>query len=295
MSDREHLYQLIRAAAGSGNGRVYLFLDEIQEVPEWERLVNACLIDFDIDIYITGSNAKLLSGELATYLGGRYIEIPVYPFSFEEAVRAGRGDRAGGDHHAAFLLYLQRGGLPFIYESGITAPAASVARYLKNEQRSISNETLYNYIDYAREACFLHLAPREDVRGKRVLSFEEKVFVTDHGFREALFGSNQRDIQQVLENIVYVELLRRGWTVRIGKNRDTDVVFACENGGQRLYVQVSYLLASATTIEREFSALETIPDQYPKLVLTMDRLDMSRNGVRHKNVADWLLEDWEPG
>lgn len=339
VSDREYLYGLIRTAAGSDNGRIYVFLDEIQEVTGWERLVNACLIDFDIDIYITGSNARLLSGELATYLGGRYIEIPVYPFSFEEAVRAGQGDVESGDHHAAFLQYLQRGGLPFIYESGITGAAvrqylsdvfdsillkdvaqrhrvrdieqlrrlilflisgigttfsaASVTRYLKNERRSISNETLYNYIEYAREACFLHLAPREDVRGKRVLSFEEKIFVTDHGFREALFGSNQRDIQQVLENIVYMELLRRGWTVRIGKNGNTEVDFACENGGQRLYVQVSYLLAAASTIEREFSALETIPDQYPKLVLTMDRLEMSRNGIRHKNVADWLLEDWE--
>lgn len=337
--DWEYLYRLVQTASGSGEERLYLFLDEVQEVSGWERLVNACMIDFEIDIFVTGSNAKLLSGELATYLGGRYVEIPVYPFSFEEAMRAEGGSGSTGDRDAAFLSYLQRGGMPFIYESelsgaaatqylgdvfdsiilkdvaqrhrirdieqlrrvvlflvsgiGTTFSASSISRYLKSEHRSISNETLYNYVEYCREAWFLHLAPREDVQGKRVLSFEEKAFITDHGFREALFGSNQRDIQQVLENIVYMELLRRGWRVRIGKNRHAEVDFVANRGGQRMYVQVGYLLASEETVEREFSALETIPDQYPKLVLTMDRLDRSRNGVRHLNVADWLLEDPE--
>lgn len=333
--DWEHLYGVIRSRSASTGKRMYLFLDEVQEVPRWERLVNACMVDFDIDIYATGSNAKLLSGELATHLGGRYVEIPVYPFSFEEALRAGL--RNDGDRYTAFLSYVQRGGMPFIYESGIagdtagqylgdvfnsiilkdvaqrhrvrdidqlrrvilflvsgigtTFSASSISRYLKNERRSISTETLYNYIEYCKDACFLHMVPREDVRGKRVLRFQEKAFVTDHGFREALFGSNQRDIHQVLENIVYMELLRRGWSVLIGKNRDAEVDFVADRSDQRLYVQVSYVLASKETVEREFSALETIPDQYPKLVLSTDRIDMSRNGVRHSNIADWLLDE----
>jgi hypothetical protein len=198
-----------------------------------------------------------------------------------------------GKNRVRDIEQLRRVILCFVSGIGTTFSASSGFRYLKNQHRSISNETLYNYIEYCKEACFLHLVPRQDLRGKRVLSFEEKVFITDHGFREALFGSNQRDIEQVLENVVYMELLRRGWNVRIGKNRDTEVDFVAEDGNRRLYVQVSYLLASEETVEREFSALESIPDHYPKLILTMDRPDMSRNGIRHSNVVDWLLEDWE--
>jgi len=355
MHDRDEVYRMIQQAAGAGHGTLFLFLDEVQELEGWERLVNSCMIDFDIDVYLTGSNAKLLSGELATYLGGRYVEIKVYPFSFEEALRAGLGGNEGDEGvktpapesraslarspKEAFLLYLRRGGMPFLYNAkldepairqylgdifnsiilkdiaqrhqvrdieqlrrviyylvaniGTTFSASSVSRFMKNEHRSIAPETLYNDIEYCKDACLLHLVPREDVQGKRLLSFQEKIYIADHGLREALFGTNQRDIQQTLENIVYMELLRRGWNVHIGKVRDAEVDFVAERSGEREYIQVAYLLATEETIAREFGALDTIPDHYPKLVLSLDDIDLSRNGIRHKNLISWLLRQDE--
>ena len=357
MHDRDEVYRTIQKTARTAHGMLYLFLDEVQELEGWERIVNSCMIDFDIDIYLTGSNTKLLSGELATYLGGRYVEIKVYPFSFKEALRAGLDGREidrGRDAETpiseaitsitqlpkeAFLSYLRRGGMPFLYDTklvepavrqylsdvfdsiilkdiaqrhqvrdieqlrrviyylvaniGTTFSASSVSRFMKNKHRSIAPETLYNDIEYCKEACLLHLVPREDLQGKRLLSFQEKIYIADHGLREALFGTNQRDIQQTLENIVYMELLRCGWDVRIGKIRDTEVDFVAERSGEREYIQVAYLLATEETIQREFSALDVIPDHYPKFVLSLDDIDLSRNGIRHKNLISWLLRQDE--
>lgn len=319
----------------SENGKLYLFLDEIQELEGWEKLVNSCMIDFDVDIFITGSNAKMLSGELATYLGGRYVEIKVYPFSFREVLDCYVEARESIDQAEAFMRYLVMGGMPFLYRHsldavsvrqylgdifdsiilkdiaqrnkvrdidqlkrlilffianiGNTFSAASVVQYLKNEKRSLSSETLYNYIRYCQEACLLHLVPREDLIGKRLLSFQEKIYLTDHGIREAIYGNNQRDINQTLENIVYMELLRRGYEVTIGKSAQAEVDFSAKKGNEKLYVQVAYLLASDDTVEREFSALERIPDNYPKYVVTMDEVDRSRNGIRHMNIRRFLL------
>lgn len=341
--DLDAVYRSIRDKAAQAQGMLYLFLDEIQELEGWERLVNSCLIDFNIDIYITGSNAKLLSGELATYLGGRYVEIKVYPFSFEEVLRSqvlGSEDAAGAAGNVvvanrAFLAYLQRGGMPFLYEAkldeeasrqyladvfdsiilkdialrhevrdieqlkrvihylissiGTTFSASSITKYMKSEKRTIAVETLYNDIEYCKEACLLHLVPREDLQGKRLLNFQEKIYIADHGIREALFGTNQRDIQQTLENIVYMELLRRGWQIRIGKLGSSEVDFVGERSGERLYIQVAYLLASGETVEREFAPLEAIADNFPKLVLSLDNVDFSRNGIRHQNLISWLL------
>ncbi len=164
-----------------------------------------------------------------------------------------------------------------------------MVQYLKNEKRNLSSETLYNYIRYCQEACLLHLVPREDVISKKLLSFQEKIYLADHGIREALYGSNQRDINQTLENIVYMELLRRGYEVTIGKSAQAEVDFSAKKGNEKLYVQVAYLLAGDDTIEREFSALERIPDNYPKYVVTMDEVDRSRNGIRHMNIRRFLL------
>jgi len=229
----------------------------------WERLVNSCMIDFDIDIYITGSNAKMLSGELATYLGGRYVEIKLYPFSFKEVMECYAQTANPPDEAEAFARYLVLGGMPFLYSHvldetsakqylsdifnsiilkdiaqrnkvrdiellerlilffianvGNTFSAASIVRYLKNEKRGLSTETIYNYISYCTDACLLHLVPREDLIGKKILSFQEKVYLSDHGLREAVYGNNQRDIGQILENIVYMELLRHGYDVHVGK------------------------------------------------------------------------------
>lgn len=327
----EELYVFMKAFAERNPGKIYFLLDEVQELEGWEKAVNACLIDFDADIYITGSNAKMLSGELATYLGGRYVEFTIYPFSFREVLQA--VGNVGSQE--AFRVYFLRGGMPFLYQFpmdersvrqylddiyssiilkdiaqrnhvrdlellkrvllyfimniGNPFSASSITKYLKNEKRKISNETLYNYIDYCKTACLLHLVPREDISGKQVLQFQEKIYLTDHGIREALFGNNQRDINQVLENIVYVELLRRGYDVTIGRVGRAEVDFVARQGGDKLYVQVSYLLASEDTVEREFGVLEKITDNYPKYVVTMDEVNRGRNGIKHFHIRDFLL------
>jgi predicted AAA+ superfamily ATPase len=313
-------------------GKIYLFFDEIQELPGWETMINACMIDFDADIYLTGSNAKMLSGELATYLGGRYVEFRIYPFSYGEILDSpqGTGDRD------IFQTYLTRGGMPFLYQfplddraakqyltdiydsiilkdiisrynvrdtellkrtiaffianTGNTFSAATMMRYLKSEQRSLSTETVYNYIDYCKNACLIHLVPREDIIGKRLLQFREKLYLSDHGIREAIYGNNLRDINQILENIVYLELLRRGYTVFVGKNGEKEIDFVAVDGAERIYIQVCYLLADDQVMDREFGALETIPDNYPKYVVTMDEIERSRDGIRNVNIRDFLLK-----
>ncbi len=320
-----------------GLGRLYLFFDEIQELSGWETLVNSLLIDIDADIYITGSNARMFSGELATYLAGRYVEIRIYPFSFAEVLRLLSQGEEEIQKNEAFKQYLLRGGFPFLYNYpftdadanqyirdifdstilkdiaqrnavrdiaqlrqlvlffianvGNTFSASSLVKYLKNQRRSVSTETIYNYIEYCRAACLLHLVQRQDLIGKALLSTQEKIYLADHGIREAIYGNNQRDINQVLENVVYMELCRRGYEVRVGKAKNAEVDFCASRGADTLYIQVCYLLASDDTVEREFSVLETIPDNFPKYVLSLDEIDRSRSGIIHQNIRDFLLDD----
>lgn len=327
----EGIYEYVKTKATEINQKVYLFFDEIQELDGWETMINAIMIDFDADIYITGSNAKLLSGELATYLAGRYVEVRIYPFSYKEMLNF----FPQKSKQEVFQLYLIRGGMPFLYQFpmddrsamqylsdiydsiilkdiatrnkvrdiellkrmiqffianiGNTFSASNISKYLKNELRSVSTETIYNYIDYCKAACFLHLVQREDLMGKKLLQFHEKIYIADHGIREAVFGNNMRDINQTLENIVYMELLGRGYDVHIGKNGNNEVDFVALIGNSRIYIQVSYLLASDETVEREFSVLESIPDNYPKYVVSMDEIDRGRNGIKHMNIRDFLL------
>lgn len=333
VSSADGVYAYINNFVSEAAGKVYLFFDEIQELDGWEAMINSCMIDFDADIYITGSNAKLLSGELATYLGGRYVEFKIYPFSYKEILDA----MPFQNKAEAFQTYLVRGGMPFIYQFpidekgamqylsdiydsiilkdiaarnkirdiellkriiqffianiGNTFSAANISKYLKSEMRGVSTETIYNYIDYCKTACFLHLVPREDVVGKKLLQFQEKIYITDHGIREAIYGNNMRDINQTLENIVYMELLRRGYNVRVGKNNNSEIDFVAVLGKERIYVQVTYILAAEETAEREFSVLETIPDNYPKYVVSMDEIDRGRNGIKNINIRDFLLMD----
>ena len=327
----DDVYVYIKHFAEAARGRAYLFFDEIQELEGWETMVNSCMIDFDADIYITGSNAKLLSGELATYLGGRYVEFKIYPFSYKEVLDI----MPHKDLSEAFQIYLTRGGMPFLYQfpideksamqylndiydsillkdiaarnkirdiellkriiqffiANIGNPfsAANISKYLKSEMRGASTETIYNYIDYCKTACFLHLVPRQDLIGKKVLQFQEKIYIADHGIREAVYGNNMRDINQTLENIVYMELLRRGYQVRVGKSNAAEIDFVAVLGSEKIYVQVAYLLAAEETIEREFSVLESVPDNYPKYVVTMDEIDRGRNGIKNINIRDFLL------
>lgn len=324
-------------AENSAVNKLYLFFDEIQELDGWEKLINSYLIDFNCDIYITGSNAKLLSGELATYLAGRYIEIKMYPFSFAEGFEALKLLHENISIKEAFDIFVNTGGYPFLYnfkfnESqqkqylydifnsiilkdicnrykirdvallkslitffisniGNSFSSSSLIKYLKNEKRSLSTETVYNYLEYCKEACLLHLVSRQNIEGKEILSTQEKIYITDHGIRQSLFMKNQKDINQILENIVYIELLRRGFSVTVGKSKTQEIDFCAQNETGIIYYQVCYLLASDETIEREFDVFSNVKDNYPKFVLSLDDFDFSRDGIIHKNIVKWLLEE----
>lgn len=333
------LHDEIVHRASESQGKVYLFFDEIQEVDSWEKCINSLRVELDCDIYITGSNAKLLSGELATYLAGRYVEFVIYPFSFGEFVELYHTICPDADLHRCFSKYLTAGGMPYLanlcYEEtacrlylhdlfnsvelkdivrrnnirdvdmlerivayitaniGTTFSSTAISKYLKSEGRSVAPETVLNYIKACTDAFLFYRVKRQDLQGKRLLSVNEKYYVADHGIREAVFGGNRKDINLVLENVVYMELLRRGYTVTIGKVGDKEIDFVCEKQGNNLYVQVDYLLASEDTIQREFGVYDHIRDNFPKYVVTLDEFDMSRNGIKHRNIRDFLLEkEW---
>ena len=176
---------------------------------------------------------------------------------------------------------------------GTTFSASSLAKFLKSEKRTVSPETILNYIKYCCEAYLFYQVKREDLQGKQILSSNEKYYIADHGIREAVFGGNMRDINLILENIVYLELLRRGFDVTVGRNGNKEIDFVCNKHGEKLYVQVTYLLASQETIDREFGAYDHIKDNFPKYVVSLDEFDMSQNGIKHRNIRDFLLEkEW---
>ena len=329
------LYQELKRRIALIQGKVYLFFDEIQEVEQWEKCINSARVDFDCDIYITGSNAKLLSGELASYLGGRYVEFVVFPFSFEEYLESIKQENKDTSVTEEFKNYLKMGGMPFlvnlrydkeaslqylrdVYNSvllkdvvqrnnirdvellermilyfldnvGHSFSARSISNYLKQENRKVSAETILNYIKACCDAYLFMKLRREDLQGKKILSVNEKYYSVDHGLREAILGTNTRNIDQVLENIVCVELLRRGYTVTIGKKGEKEIDFIAKKNKDKLYIQVAYLLAGSETIEREFGIYDSVRDHYPKYVLSLDELDMSRNGIKHLNIRDFLL------
>lgn len=337
LCDAVSLHNEIIKLSASIKGKTYLFFDEIQEVKNWEKCINSLRIELDCDIYITGSNANLLSSELATYLAGRYVEFVIYPFSFSEFIELYNTIHPGMTNQQLFNEYLMYGGMPYLanlnynkeavnrylldlFNSvelkdivkrnkirdidilerilafvtkniGTTFSATSVSKYLKNEGRSISPETILNYIKACVNAYLFYPVKRMDLRGKKVLTVNEKYYIADHGIREAVYGGNQTDIQLVLENIVYMELLRRGYTIHIGKIDNKEIDFICEKQNNKIYIQVTYLLASQETIDREFKVYDTIKDNYPKYVLSLDPFKMSQNGIIHRNIIDFLLEE----
>ena len=333
------LHDEISTRASEIDGKVYLFFDEIQEVKSWEKCINSFRVSLDCDIYITGSNANLLSGELATYLGGRYVEFVIYPFSFNEFTELYHSITPDAPIQQCFQKYLLVGGMPYLsnirYEDapskqylqdlfnsvqlkdimkrnkirdvdlleriiayvianvGTTFSASSLSKFLKSEKRAVAPETILNYIKYCCEAYLFYQVKREDLQGKQILASNEKYYIADHGIREAVFGGNMRDINLILENIVFLELLRRGFEVTVGKNGNKEIDFVCNKHGEKLYVQVTYLLASQETINREFGAYDNIKDNFPKYVVSLDEFDMSQNGIKHRNIRDFLLaKEW---
>ena len=333
------LHDEITKRADDIDGRVYLFFDEIQEVKDWEKCINSFRISLNCDIYITGSNAKLLSGELATYLGGRYVEFVIYPFSFAEFIELYKTITPDESIQKCFQKYLLAGGMPYLANIryadepsrqylhdlftavqlkdivkrnkirdvdlleriiayvmanvGNTFSASSLAKFLKSEQRTVAPETTLNYIRYCCDAYLFYQVKREDLQGKQILASNEKYYIADHGIREAVFGGNMKEINLTLENIVYLELLRRGYEVTVGRYGDKEIDFVCHKRDEKLYVQVTYMLASDETVQREFGAYDNIRDNFPKYVVSLDEFDMSRNGIKHRNIRDFLLaEEW---
>ncbi|MBR0370535.1 MAG: ATP-binding protein [Methanobrevibacter sp.] len=332
IDDINKLEKYISTRLEGVEGKVYLFFDEIQIIPQWEKLINSYFAKEIYDIYITGSNSKLLSGEFASYLSGRYVELDIFPFSFKEYVDY---HNITNDFKTHFYKFLEDGGMPstfdyaqdnkklvmldlynsivlkdiiqrhnvanvdlldrimrfVMYNIGQPFSANKIHKRLKQDLVNVSVNTIYKYLKFFENACLIYQVKREDLQGKKILKYDEKYYVCDLGFRQAIIGNNQRDITRVIENIVYMELLRRGYEITIGKVGNLEVDFVCKKQNSPIYIQVSYLLASEETIEREFKPLKSIKDNYPKYVITMDDINMSHEGIIHLNLVDFLLGD----
>jgi len=336
ITDHRELYRYVQNRFAAANGRNYLFIDEIQEISGWEKAVGSMLAEKLADIYITGSNSRLLSSEFATLLTGRYVEIPMFTLGFREFLQF-RGRKTGEADEQEFELYLKYGGLPgihdltfddevifqyidaiystimlkdivaryrirdvfllekisaFVFDNcGSITSAKKIADYLKSQRLRCGVETVQNYIGYLQDAHLVHKARRFDLKGKRHLELYEKYYPGDIGIRHGVLGYRQQDIASLLESIVHLELLRRGYSVSVGKLGDLEVDFVAEKNGQISYIQVAYLLATGETEEREFRPLAKIPDNYPKMVLSMDKVwGEERDGIIRKNLIEFLLE-----
>lgn len=326
--------------AALGNKRMYVLLDEVQEVDSWEKVINSLLADWNVDIYITGSNSHLLSSELSTFLSGRYVEINVYPLSFREFQDFHHyGHNDAWQRRKWFGQYLRQGGFPVahiadyadsdiyklvydIYSSvllrdtiqrykirnvdmlerlvyflfnniGNNFSAKNVSAYLKNQQRKLDHETLYNYLNALQASFILQRAPRYDLRGKELLQTNEKYFLTDISLLHALQGYQPSLIAGMLENMVYTELRRQNFRVYVGKWGDVEVDFVAEKEEKRLYIQVCYKVDVSTTMTRELSVFKNIQDNYPKyLVTTDDLITGSYDGIQCVHICDFLMEDY---
>ena len=334
--DAKRLYDYVKSLITNKKKKTYLFFDEIQEVDGFEQAINSLRVSENVDIYITGSNANLLSGELATYLAGRYYQITVFPFSFKEYLSA-KGGIEKGAVAKLFLEYIDNGAMPFtavenvpkqiklnylkdIYNSvvlkdivernkvrdvellertiqfalsnaGQIFSATSISNYLKSQNRKGKTDTLLNYLSYCKDAFLLYPIKRNDLRGKKIFSTNEKYFVVDHGLRTAMIGRAREDIEQVLENIVAMEAIRRGYSVTVGYINNHEIDFVIEKGGEKLYIQVTYLLSSDKTICREFRPLLEVDDNFRKVVVSLDPVLKPQSGVEHKRIEEFLMEE----
>ncbi len=334
LKNSDVLYSYLLDAGKKTDGKTYIFLDEIQTVPAWEEVVSSLLVDLDCDIYITGSNSKLLSGELATLIAGRYIRIRVYPFTLSEAKEITQQNDTFVSDDALFSDYLRYGGLPLRFSleeisvepylsdtydaivvkdivqrnklgdssllnlllsflmDNIANPfsARSIVSALAASGIKTSVDTVLAYIEYIKNAMIMNSVQRYDIKGKKLLASGEKYYAVDLGLRNVIKSSNEVDFNKLYENIVYLELLSRGYDVKVGKTDNYEIDFVAYKGKERIYIQVCYLLASPETVEREFGNLERINDNYPKYVISGDLPDFSRNGIRHFNIIRFLLD-----
>ncbi|MCK9401524.1 MAG: ATP-binding protein [Bacteroidales bacterium] len=337
VDNSDKLYYFIKAKI-TNNQRYYILLDEIQEVLSWEKAVDAFLVDINADLFITGSNSRLLSSELATYLAGRYVEIHIHTLSFAEYLlfKQTRTHKEDKDIYREFGYFLRLGGFPVLHTAEYTLETAykvvfdiyssailrdtvqrfnirdvellervvkyvfdnvgnkfsakNVADYFKSQHRKIDLNTVYNYLNALEGAFIVYKIPRYDVKGREILKTFEKYYVGDQALLYALMGYKDRLISGVLENIVMLELQRRGYRVFVGKSDDKEIDFIAELKERKVYIQVAYKMTEQTTIDREFTPLLEIKDHHPKYVVTMDETWKDNiEGVQHKHIADFLL------
>lgn len=318
--------------------KTYFFLDEMQEIKGWEKVVNSLASDFDVDLYVTGSNSRMMSSEISTYLTGRYVAFHIYSLSFAEYLTFKSQYASLEDHKSELANYIRLGGFPAthlqaysqdevytivrdIYNStifsdivkrnqirkidqlervvkytfnnvGNTFSAKSISDYLKAERRALDNETVYNYLEKLEKAYLLHRCSRYDLQGKEILKTQEKFYLADTSLRYSVLGYNPDTVAAALENVVYLELCRRGYKVHIGKIGDAEIDFVAERLNDKIYVQVTQRIASEKTEKREYDRLLEIRDNYPKYVLRTDEFASGNyEGIKTMHVADFLLSE----
>lgn len=335
ISNPDALYEYVEEKIKDAQ-KYYLLIDEIQNVNEFELVVNSFRATHDISIFITGSNSKLLSGELATHLSGRTISFRIMPFNFAEFCEFKMQEGATKSREELLEEFMKWGGFPLVCKetdetskeivlsnifdsvvlkdimmrNRIVSPTAldkvleyvvanssttisgnSIAAALSDENQSVSAPTVYDYLKYISEACICDKVLRYDIRGKKILAYEEKTYVCDLGFFQLKKNTVKDEYNYIVETICYNELISRGYNVYIGKTYKGEVDFIAEKGKEKFYVQAAYLLSDETVIEREFGAYDAINDNYPKYVISMDKIQMSRDGIIHLNLSDFLMNN----
>lgn len=322
----------------SENGKTYFFLDEVQEIKGWEKVINSLTSDYDVDIYVTGSNSRMMSSEISTYLTGRYVTFRIYTLSFKEYLDFKSKHTALGDPKTELAEYIRLGGFPAthlqgytqdevytivrdIYNStifsdivkrnqvrkidqlervvkytfqnvGNTFSAKSISDYLKSEHRKLDNETVYSYLEKLEKAYLLHRCSRYDLQGKELLKTQEKFYLADVSLKYSVLGYTEDSVAASLENVVYLELCRRGYTVHIGKVDDGEIDFVAIKQNDRIYVQVTQEIRIEKTEKREYKRLLQIKDNYPKYVLRTDAFaDGNYQGIKTMHIADFLLSN----
>lgn len=333
ISNSDALYSYIEGKIINEN-RYYLFFDEIQNVDEFELVINSFRATHDVSIFITGSNSKLLSGELATHLSGRTLSFRIMPFNFKEFCQLKKEMNIEKSSEALLEEFMKWGGFPLVCKeeeesskeillsnifdsvvlkdillrnkvaspvmlekvleymvanSSTTISGNAISAFLSDGNQEVSAPTVYDYLRYVSEACICDKVQRFDIRGRKVLSYQEKIYVCDLGFFHIKKNRVKDEFNYIIETLCYNELIARGYKVYIGKTYKSEVDFIATKGEEKIYIQVAYLLSDEKVIEREFGAFDSIADNYPKYVISMDKMALSRDGIIHMSLLDFLL------